>query len=136
MIRKKPYLFIILFFISANIIAQTKQQIPELNNANKTKVDRLAILNNELKESVENLAKIIEKEPNNEEKKHRIREDIKVLNSEIGRIKREKIVEVEWKQKEVKNVVTVSQEAGEKVQEQNIKFESWDVFKNFGKKEN
>ncbi len=131
------YVFFVLFsLVSASAFSQTKQQTPIMASASKTKTDRLFILENELKEAVETLAKVTDKEPKNETKLNRIREDIRLLNLEIDRVKKEKIIEVEWKQKEVRTAANVSQEAGEKAQEQNIKFESWDVFKNFGKKEN
>lgn len=131
------YVFFMLFsLVSASAFSQIKSPIPVMASASKAKTDRLLILENELKEAVETLAKVTEQEPKNETKLNRIREDIRLLNLEIDRVKKEKIVEVEWKQKEVKTVSNVSQETGEKTQEPNIKFESWDVFKNFGKKEN
>lgn len=122
--------------LSTNVLAQIKQQIPTVESGSKVKADRLIILNDELKDSIEMLAKVMDKEPKNEIKIHRIREDIRVLNLEIERAKKEKIVEVDWKQKDVKTAANVSQEAVEKNQERIYKFESWDVFKNFGKKEN
>jgi septal ring factor EnvC (AmiA/AmiB activator) len=131
------YAFFMLFLlVSASAFSQVKPQLPVMASASKAKTDRLLILENELKEAVETLAKVTEQDPRNETKLNRIKEDIRLLNLEIDRVKKEKIVEVEWKQKEVKTVSNVSQETGEKTQEPNIKFESWDVFKNFGKKEN
>jgi hypothetical protein len=131
------YVFFILFsLLSSSAFSQAKQQMPVMASAGKAKTDRIFILENELKEAVETLAKVTEQDPKNETKLNRIKEDIRLLNLEIDRVKKEKIVEVEWKQKEVRSVSNVSQETGEKIQEPNRKFESWDVFKNFGKKEN
>ena len=131
------YSFFMLFSLSiVGANAQTKPTIPAMASATKAKTDRLFILENELKEAVETLAKVTEQEPKNEPKLNRIREDIRVLNLEVDRVKKEKVIEVEWKQKEVKTAVNSSQEGGEKPQELSVKFEPWDVFKNFGKKEN
>lgn len=136
MIKLVSVLFILFSLLTTDAFSQIKQQIPVMVSANIVKTDRIFILENELKDAVETLEKITEKEPKNETKLNRIREDIRLLNLEIYRVKKENIVEVEWKQKEVKAASNVSQETGEKTQEPNIKFESWDVFKNFGKKEN
>lgn len=132
---KVIYIVTILFSsLSMNVMAQLKPQVPTVESGAKVKTDRLMILSDELKNAVEMLAKVVDQEPKNETKIHRIREDIRVLNLEIERVKKEKIVEVDWKQKEAKTAANVPQEAVEKNQDK--KFESWDVFKNFGKKEN
>lgn len=137
MTRQNIILFVIIALISLPIFACAQEkQLPVIASASKLKIDRLKILNDELKDTGERLANALANDPKNSEKLDRIRADMVTLGREIERVKKDEVVQNHWQEKQSKQSDVKVAESVEKTDEKPRSFESWDVFNNFGKKGN
>lgn len=118
----------------SKVQAQEQSKAPAIASAEKVKADRLKILLDEQAEITEKLILATKTEPKNSEKIHRLNEDLKAISREVAAVKGSKAVEIKLISREV--TPEIADKKSDFQQPSNMVFESWDVFKKFGKKGN